>query len=67
MKEFLSRDRRPFVEKNVEDDPAVYAELVALGWRTVPVTIVGGRGVKGFDPEALREALEAAAPLPPDR
>ena len=67
MKEFLSRARRPFVEKNVDEDQAVYAELVALGWRTVPVTIVGGRGVKGFDPDALRAALEAAGPLPPDR
>jgi len=55
------------VAKNVEDDPAAYAELVALGWRVVPVTIVAGRGVKGFDPAALREALEAADRLPPDR
>ena len=67
MKEFLSRAHRPFVEKNVEDDPAAYAEFVAFGWRVVPLTIIAGRGVKGFDPEALREALEAADRPPPDR
>ena len=42
-------------------------ELIALGWRAVPVTIVAGRAVKGFDKAALTLALEAAAAPPPDR
>lgn len=67
MKEFLSRANRPFVEKNVEEDAGAYQELIALGWRAVPVTIVAGRAVKGFDKAALTLALEAAAAPPPDR
>ncbi len=67
MKEFLSRAGRPFVEKNVEEDAAAYAELIARGWRTIPVTIVAGLAVKGFDPAGLTHALEAADRLPPDR
>lgn len=67
MKEFLSRANRPFVEKNVEEDAAAYAELIARGWRTVPVTILAGQAVKGFDPAALTQALEAVAAPPPDR
>ncbi len=60
MKAWLSRAGRAFVERNVEEDPEAYAELVSLGYRTVPVTRVGGRLVTGFDPAALRAALEAA-------
>jgi glutaredoxin len=60
VKAWLSRVGRPFVERNVEEDPEAYREIVALGWRTVPVTLVGGRAVKGFDPEALARALEDA-------
>ena len=55
------------MEKNVEDDPAAYAELIAHGWLTVPVTVVAGRAVRGFDPAALAQALEAADRCPPDQ
>lgn len=59
MKEFLSRAEVPFTVRDVDDDDGAYEELVALGWRAVPVTFVGDRAVKGFDPVALREALSA--------
>lgn len=61
MKEFLSRERRPFLTKNVDDDPTAYDELLALGYRAVPVTLVNGQGIKGFDEPALRRALESSA------
>jgi hypothetical protein len=67
VKAWLSRARRPFVEKNVEENDDAHAELRSLGWRTVPLTLVGGRAVNGFDPAALTQALEAAVELPPDR
>jgi hypothetical protein len=54
VKEFLSREGRAFVERNVDEDEGAYDELVGLGWRAVPVTIVGTRAVRGFDPPALR-------------
>jgi glutaredoxin len=57
VKEFLSRHGRSFIERNVDDDPSAYDELVARGWRTVPVTVIGDRSVKGFDPEQLTAML----------
>ena len=57
MKEFLSREGVPFTAYNVDEDDRAYGELIARGWRTVPVTIVGDRAVKGFDAAALSEAL----------
>ncbi len=61
MKEFLSREGHAFVTKNVEDDPAAYHALLALGFRVVPVTIVNSRAIKGFDEPALCDALAAAS------
>jgi len=59
VKEFLSRRRVPFTLRDVDEDPAAYGELLARGWRSVPVTFVGDRAVKGFDPERLRDAIGA--------
>lgn len=59
MKEFLSLADVPFVVRDVDDDDGAYEELVSRGWRTVPVTFIGDRAIKGFDPVALREALQA--------
>jgi glutaredoxin len=61
VKEFLSRADVPFVVRDVDDDDGAYEELVARGWRAVPVTFVGDRAIKGFDPVALREALAVRA------
>ena len=60
MKEFLSREQQAFTVRNVEDDEAAYEELMAMGFRVVPVTIINGRAIKGFDEPALREALRAS-------
>jgi glutaredoxin len=57
VKEFLSREGRAFVERNVDDDPAAYDELVARGWRSVPVTVIGAEAIPGYDRAALRAAL----------
>jgi hypothetical protein len=61
VKEFLSRERQTFAVRNIEDDPAAYDELLALGFKVVPVTIVDGRTVMGFDERGLRQALADAA------
>lgn len=60
MKEFLSRERHPFTELNIEEDDAAYDALLALGFRVVPVTVINGRAIKGFDEPALRRALADA-------
>ena len=60
MKEFLSRAGHTFRVKRVDEDSAAYDELVALGYRTVPVTIIEGRPpVRGFDLDALTKGLAA--------
>ena len=47
----------PFTAYNVDEDERAYDELIARGWRTIPVTIIGDRVVKGFDPAALETAI----------
>ena len=60
MKEFLSREGHAYDAKNVEEDDRAYDELLALGARSVPVTVIGDHIVTGFDQAALRKALAAA-------
>jgi glutaredoxin len=62
VKEFLSREQHTFTVRNVEDDESAYDELTSMGFRVVPVTLVNGRAIKGFDEPALRAALAASAP-----
>jgi glutaredoxin len=59
VKEFLSREGVRFTVKNVDEDDAAYDELIARGLRTIPVTIVGDRLIRGYDPDALKTALAA--------
>ena len=61
VKEFLSRAGHTFVTKDIEQDPTAYDELVKLGFMVIPVTLVNGQAVKGFDEKALRQALAASA------
>lgn len=46
-----------FLTKNVDEDEQAYAELMARGYRTIPVTFIGDRAIKGFDEAALRAAI----------
>jgi glutaredoxin len=57
VKELLSQEGVPFTAYNVDEDERAYDELVARGWRTIPVTIVGRRAIKGFDVAALTAAI----------
>ena len=59
MKEFLSRAGLPFIVKNVDEDLEAYNDLISRGFRAVPVTLIGGTAIKGFDEEALKAALQA--------
>jgi glutaredoxin len=60
VKEFLSREGHSFESKNIEDDDAAYDELMKLGARSVPVTLIDDHMITGFDPARLRAALTAA-------
>jgi glutaredoxin len=57
VKEFLSRAAVPFTAHNVDQDDRAYDELIARGFRTIPVTIIGDRIVRGYDVDALTAAL----------
>ena len=57
MKEFLSRAGIPFTAYNVDEDDRAYDELIARGFRTIPVTVFEDRTVTGFDPAALAAAI----------
>jgi glutaredoxin len=57
VKELLSRNAIPFTVYNVDEDDRAYDDLVALGWRTVPVTVVGARIINGYDAVALETAI----------
>jgi hypothetical protein len=61
VKEFLSREGHTFESKNIEEDDAAYDELMALGARAVPVTVIDKQVVIGFDQARLRAALAASA------
>jgi glutaredoxin len=60
VKELLSREGHGFTVRNVEEDDSAYEALIALGFRVVPLTMVNGRPVAGFDEPRLRAALAAA-------
>ena len=60
MKEFLSQRNQPFEVRLVDEDDAAYDELLKLGFRSVPVTVIGSTVVRGYDPDALTKALESA-------
>jgi glutaredoxin len=65
VKAWLSQAGVDFIAHNVETDMAAYDALLALGVRSVPVTVIDGRVAAGFRPDALAEAL-SARPAPCD-
>jgi glutaredoxin-like protein NrdH len=60
VKEFLSRAGHAFTTRMIDEDDAAYDALIALGYRGVPVTVIGDQKVQGFNPAALTKALAAA-------
>jgi glutaredoxin-like protein NrdH len=60
VKAWLSRAGVPFVIRDVDEDLDAYEELVALGFRSVPVTVIGEARIKGFNPAALETAVKSA-------
>ena len=62
MKEFLSRAGVPFTAHSVDEDERAYDELIARGFRTIPVTVIGDRTVRGFDADALASAIAEWSP-----
>lgn len=58
MKEFLSRNGIKYVERDVSIDAAAAREMVAQsGQRGVPVTVIDGQVVVGFDRPRLEQII----------
>ncbi|MEI6669342.1 MAG: glutaredoxin domain-containing protein [Acidobacteriota bacterium] len=58
VKGFLSQAGVQVRLRDVDQDPAAYDELLARGWRSVPITLLGDAVVRGFDPVALQAAID---------
>jgi glutaredoxin 3 len=55
--EFLSQHKVPFTEKNIAHDDDARDELIAMGYRAVPVIKVGAETMLGFSAPRLRKML----------
>lgn len=57
MKEFLSQKKLSFTDKNIAEDQQALQELARMGYQAVPVTVIDGKSILGFEKESLEEAL----------
>lgn len=55
--EFLSQRGVPFTARNIRQDPGAIEELIALGSRVTPTTVIDGEVISGFDRKRLSEML----------
>ena len=62
MKEFLSRNKIDFTDRNIAADETALQELEKLGYMTTPVTVIDGEVVVGFDAPKLRSLLQLSSP-----
>ncbi|MDO8690844.1 MAG: glutaredoxin family protein [Dehalococcoidia bacterium] len=59
VQEFLAGKGIAFESRDVSQDESAVNELIALGYQTTPVTVIGGEFVVGFDQKRIEELLEA--------
>lgn len=60
MKELLSQKKVPFTDKNIREDAAALNELRKMGYNAVPVTVIDGQRIVGYDKAAIEKALGTA-------
>ena len=60
VKVYLSRKGLDFTERNVSEDDAARDDLLAMGLRSTPVTVIGDQNIVGYSPPKLEAALRAA-------
>lgn len=56
-KDYLTRNGIEFTVKDVRADRIAHEELLAMGFRSTPVTVIDGTAVAGFDQSRLAELL----------
>jgi glutaredoxin 3 len=57
-KDYLSKRGIEYTEKNVQMDPQAKKELIDMGYRGVPIIVVDGEQIVGFDKDRLDELLK---------
>lgn len=57
MKEYLSQKGVAFTDRNVTADAQAMDELMKLGYMSIPVTVIDGKTVLGFNRRAIDAAL----------
>lgn len=60
LKDFLRHNQIPFGEQDISRNRRAEAEFRRLGARGVPVLMVGGERVDGFNPKRLAQVLRKA-------
>ena len=55
--DFMARHGVSFIERNLAEDPSARDELIAMGFRAVPVIKVGNETMLGFSAPRLRKML----------
>lgn len=58
MKEFLAKNKVPFIDRDVASDEAALRELINLGYMMTPVAVVDGEVIAGFDRARLESLLQ---------
>ncbi len=61
VKVYLSRKDIAFTERNVSLDEGARQDLLGMGYRSTPVTVINGHKVVGYSPPKLDAALAAAS------
>ncbi len=56
-KEYLKENGISYTEKNIQQDPAARKELMSMGHMGVPVLIIDGEEVVGFNKPKIDELL----------
>lgn len=61
-KNYLEKKNIKYEEKNVQLDSNAREELLSMGYRTVPVILLGEEEVVGFDKQKIDKILGSIAP-----
>ncbi len=56
-KDYLNERGVPFVEKNIQTDPEARKELMRMGHMGVPVIVIDGEEIVGFNKSKMDELL----------
>ncbi|SDJ89018.1 Glutaredoxin [Ferrimonas sediminum] len=56
-RQFLNQSGQPFVELDMEDDPAAAREFAQFGGHGIPLVLVKGSVIRGHQPQVLSQAL----------